>query len=119
MAPPEDGSDIEIVVDPNSGRLQLLEPWPAWDGHDFPEMPVLIKVKGKCTTDHISPAGPWLSLRGHLDKFSDNMFMGATNAYAEEAGQGSERLDGREESGHLQDREILQSGGTEVGRDRR
>ena len=93
-APPEDGSDIEIVVDPNSARLQLMEPWPAWDGHDFPEMPVLIKVEGKCTTDHISPAGPWLSLRGHLDKFSDNMFMGATNAYADEAGKGLNVLTG-------------------------
>ncbi|MDA1348954.1 MAG: aconitase family protein, partial [Chloroflexi bacterium] len=60
ISPPEDGSGIEIVVDPVSQRLQLMEPWPAWDGQDFRNMPVLVKVKGKCTTDHISPAGPWL-----------------------------------------------------------
>ena len=96
--PPDDGSDVEIVVDPNSERLQLLKPWPPWDGNDFPKVPVLIKVKGKCTTDHISPAGQWLQLRGHLDKFSDNMFMGAINAYTEEAGKGLNLLSG--ERGH-------------------
>ena len=94
VAPPDDGGDIEIVVDPNSQRLQLLEPFPAWDGNDVLEVPVLIKVKGKCTTDHISPAGPWLALRGHLDKFSDNMFMGAINAYTDEAGKGVNVLTG-------------------------
>ena len=88
VAPPEDSSDIEIVVDPNSERIQLLEPFPAWDRNDFLEIPVLIKVKGKCTTDHISPAGYWLRYRGHLDKFSDNMFMGAVNAYTDEVGKG-------------------------------
>ena len=93
--PPEDGSGIEVAVDPNSERLQIMQPWPAWDGEDFFDMPVLIKVKGKCTTDHISPAGPWLRLRGHLDKFSDNMFMGATNAYTDEAGKGLNLLTGR------------------------
>ena len=94
VAPPEDGSDIDISVDPNSERLQLMEPWPAWDGEDFREVPVLVKVKGKCTTDHISPAGPWLRYRGHLDKFSDNMFMGATNAYTDDAGKGLDLLSG-------------------------
>ncbi len=94
VAPPEDGTSIEVSVDPNSERLQLLEPFPAWDGNDFLEVPVLIKVKGKCTTDHISPAGPWLALRGHLDKFSDNMFMGAINAYTDEAGKGLNVLTG-------------------------
>jgi aconitate hydratase A / 2-methylisocitrate dehydratase len=93
-APPEDGSNIVLKVDPNSKRLQLLEPWPAWDGNDFLDMPVLMKTKGKTTTDHISPAGPWLSLRGHLDKFSDNMFMGATNAFTGEAGKGKNVLTG-------------------------
>ena len=88
VPPPGDGGDIEIVVDPNSQRLQLLEPFPAWDRNDFLEIPVLIKVKGKCTTDHISPAGPWLRYRGHLDKFSDNMFMDATNAFTDEVGKG-------------------------------
>jgi aconitate hydratase len=86
--PPEDASDLQIVIDPNSERLQKLQPWPAWDGKDFVGIPVLIKVKGKCTTDHISPAGPWLRYRGHLDKFSDNMLMGATNAYTGETGKG-------------------------------
>ena len=94
VAPPEDGSDIQIVVDPESDRIQLMEPWPPWDGNDFLELPVLLKVTGKCTTDHISPAGPWLRLRGHLDKFSDNMFMGATNAYTDEAGKGLNALTG-------------------------
>ncbi len=81
IAPPDDGSEISVEVDPNSQRLQVMEPWPAWDGNDFEHVPVLLKASGKCTTDHISPAGPWLSLRGHLDRFSDNMFMGATNAH--------------------------------------
>ena len=92
--PPEDGSDVEVLIDPSSERLQLMEPWPAWDGRDLLDMPIAIKVKGKCTTDHISPAGPWLRYRGHLDKFSDNMFMGATNAYTDEAGTGSNILTG-------------------------
>jgi aconitate hydratase len=94
IAPPENGSNIALKVDPHSERLQLLEPWPAWDGNDFLDMPVLMKTKGKTTTDHISPAGPWLSLRGHLDKFSDNMFMGATNAFTGEAGKGKNILTG-------------------------
>src|SRR5262245_14287363 len=87
-APPEDGSAITLTVDPRSERLQLMEPWPRWDGRDFLDMPVLIKTKGKTTTDHISPAGTWLRFRGHLDRFSDNMFMGAINAYTGEAGTG-------------------------------
>ena len=94
VAPPDDGSGVEVAVDPDSQRLQLLEPFPAWDGEDYNEVPVLLKVKGKCTTDHISPAGPWLALRGHLDKFSDNMFMGAANAYTDEAGKGLNALTG-------------------------
>jgi len=86
--PPDDGSDIVLEVDPNSDRLQLLKPWPAWDGEDIINAPILVKAKGKTTTDAISPAGPWLRLRGHLDKFSDNMFMGAINAYTGETGKG-------------------------------
>jgi aconitate hydratase len=86
-APPADGRNVKVEVDPNSKRLQIMHPWPAWDGKDFETLPVLLKVKGKCTTDHISPAGPWLALRGHLDRFSDNMFMGAINAYTDEAGK--------------------------------
>ena len=94
VPPPEDGSDIDIFMDPDSERLQRLERWPAWDGSDFLEVPVLIKVKGKCTTDAISPAGPWLRFRGHLEKFSENMFMGAINAYTDEAGKGLNVLTG-------------------------
>ena len=94
VAPPEDGSSIKLQIDPRSERLQLMEPWPAWDGEDFLDMPVLIKTRGKTTTDQISPAGPWLRYRGHLDKFSDNMFMGATNAFTGSAGKGKNILMG-------------------------
>ncbi len=94
VAPPADGGGITLKVDPRSERLQLMEPWPAWDGQDFKDMPVLLKTKGKTTTDHISPAGSWLRYRGHLDKFSDNMFMGAINAYTGEAGKGKNVLTG-------------------------
>ena len=95
LAPPEDGSAIELKINPSSSRLQVLEPWPAWDGNDFLDMPVLLKATGKTTTDHISPAGPWLALRGHLDKFSDNMFMGATNAYTGETGTAKNVVSGQ------------------------
>jgi aconitate hydratase len=95
VAPPKDGSRVELKVNPNSERLQLMRPWPAWDGKDFVDMPVLMKTKGKTTTDHISPAGPWLRFRGHLDKFSENVFMGATNAYTGEAGKGKNVLTGK------------------------
>jgi len=94
VAPPQDGSKIELSIAPNSERLQRLEPWPAWDGQDFVDMPVLMKTKGKTTTDHISPAGPWLRYRGHLDKFSDNLLMGATNAFTGEAGKATDQLTG-------------------------
>ncbi len=75
------GSQVEIKVDPHSTRLQLLAPFPAWDGNDLLNMPLLIKTQGKCTTDHISMAGPWLRFRGHLENISDNMLMGAVNAF--------------------------------------
>jgi aconitate hydratase len=88
VAPPADGREIELAIDPGSERLQRLDPWPAWDGADFVDMPVLLKARGKTTTDHISPAGPWLRYRGHLDRFSDNMFMGAVNAFSGAAGVG-------------------------------
>ena len=87
IAPPADGSRIKLSVDPRSQRLQLMHPWPAWDGKDYLDMPVLLKTKGKTTTDHISPAGPWLRFRGHLGKFSENLCMGAINAYTGEAGK--------------------------------
>ena len=94
VAPPKDGSRVELKVDPRSERLQLMQPWPEWEGRDFLDMPVLLKAKGKTTTDHISPAGPWLRYRGHLDKFSDNMCMGAINAYTGEAGKVKNALTG-------------------------
>jgi aconitate hydratase len=87
VSPPADGSGITLTVSPQSERLQIMEPWPAWDGKDFTGMPVLLKARGKTTTDHISPAGTWLRYRGHLDKFSDNMFLTAINAYTGEAGK--------------------------------
>ncbi|MCE7980491.1 MAG: aconitate hydratase [Caldilinea sp. CFX5] len=87
VAPPADGSTVSLTVAPDSERLQIMEPWPAWDGHDFLAMPVLLKTKGKTTTDHISPAGFWLRYRGHLDKFSDNLLMGAINAFTGAVGQ--------------------------------
>ncbi|XP_041977985.1 probable aconitate hydratase, mitochondrial [Aricia agestis] len=78
--PPADGSKVQVDVAPTSDRLQLLEPFDKWDGKDLTDMTILIKVKGKCTTDHISAAGPWLKYRGHLDNISNNMFITATNA---------------------------------------
>ncbi|MFQ5598160.1 MAG: aconitate hydratase [Nitrospiria bacterium] len=92
LAPAEDGDQIEVIIGPESERLQLLEPFPVWDGQDFDKLPVLLKVKGKCTTDHISPAGPWLRYRGHLDRISDNMFLGANNFFTEEAGKANDVL---------------------------
>lgn len=94
VEPPEDGSQVEVIVRPDSERLQLLEPFPPWDGKDFERLAVLIKAKGKCTTDHISPAGPWLRYRGHLDKISDNLFTGAVNAFTGEVGKGRNVLTG-------------------------
>lgn len=81
QAPSADGAQVQINIDPESKRLQKLEPFPAWDGEDYHDLPLLIKVKGKCTTDHISMAGPWLRFRGHLDNISDNMLIGAVNAF--------------------------------------
>ena len=79
QAPPADRSSVAVKVSPTSDRLQLLTPFSAWDGKDYTDMPILIKVKGKCTTDHISMAGPWLKYRGHLDNISNNMLIGAIN----------------------------------------
>lgn len=81
VAPENDSSQVEVKIDPHSNRLQILTPFTAWDGKDLIEQPLLIKAKGKCTTDHISMAGPWLRFRGHLDNISDNMLIGAVNAF--------------------------------------
>ncbi len=87
VPPSEDGSDVEVIVAPDSERLQLLDKFPEWDGEDFIDLPLLLKAKGKCTTDHISMAGPWLRYRGHLDNISNNMFLGAINAFTGNAGE--------------------------------
>jgi len=98
VAPPENSDDVKVIIDPNSKRLQRLEPFPKWDGEDFEDIPIIVKAKGKCTTDHISPAGAWLSLRGHLDNLSDNMLLGAVNAFNDKVGEGKNILNNNIES---------------------
>ena len=93
-APAADGSTVSVVVKPDSERLQLLEPFPAWNGKNITDAVVLIKAKGKCTTDHISMAGPWLRYRGHLDNISNNTLIGATNAFNGEADKVKDQLTG-------------------------
>ena len=94
VAPAENGEGLTVDIPPTSERLQLLQPFPRWNGQDFEKLPLLIKTKGKTTTDHISPAGPWLKFRGHLDKISDNMFLGANSAFSSEPGKGTDVLTG-------------------------
>lgn len=94
QAPAEDGSKINVLVDPQSDRLQLLASFLAWEGVDLKGLKLLIKAKGKCTTDHISMAGPWLKYRGHLDNISNNMLIGAVNAYNESTNQVKNQLTG-------------------------
>lgn len=94
IPPAKDGDKVVVDVKPTSERLQLLEPFEAWDGKDYVNLPILMKALGKCTTDHISAAGPWLRYRGHLDKISDNMFSGATNAFTKDIGIGLDVLNG-------------------------
>ena len=91
---PDDGTDVEIKVDPASDRIQLLEPFEPWSGDDFLGLPVAVKAQGKCTTDHISMAGPWLKYRGHLENISGNLYLGAVNAFTGEAGTGKDPIDG-------------------------
>jgi aconitate hydratase len=95
IAPPADGSDIQVNVSPTSDRLQLLEPFAKWDGNDFLGMPILMKAKGKCTTDHISAAGKWLTYRGHLQNICGNLFAGVVNAYNDVVGEGIDMIDGQ------------------------
>jgi aconitate hydratase len=94
VAPAADGSKVDLTVNPASKRLQLLAPFAPWNGEDFVDLPLLLKAQGKCTTDHISPAGTWLKFRGHLDNISDNMFLGAKNAFDGETGKGLNQLTG-------------------------
>ena len=93
-APPADRASVTVSVSPTSDRLQLLEPFAAWDGNDYLGLPVLMKAKGKCTTDHISAAGPWLTYRGHLENISGNLFAGAVNAFDDAVGIGLDVTDG-------------------------
>ncbi len=95
IPPPTNRGTINILISPESKRLQVLTPFKAWDGQDALDLPILLKAKGKCTTDHISAAGPWLKFRGHLDNISDNMFIGATNAFTGEIGKGKNTLTGK------------------------
>jgi aconitate hydratase A / 2-methylisocitrate dehydratase len=97
-APPGDGRGVTVEVSPTSDRLQLLEPFPAWDGEDYLGLPVLMKAQGKCTTDHISAAGPWLKYRGHLENISGNLFIGVVNAFTGATGEGKDQLDGETRS---------------------
>jgi len=94
QAPAEDGSKVEVIVDPNSNRLQLLQPFAPWEGTDLKGMKLLIKAKGKCTTDHISMAGPWLKYRGHLDNISNNMLIGAVNYFNDKTDSVKNQLTG-------------------------
>lgn len=94
QAPAADGSGVQVVVDPASKRLQLLDPFSAWEGTDLKGLKLLIKAKGKCTTDHISMAGPWLKFRGHLDNISNNMLIGAVNFFNEKTDLVKNQLNG-------------------------
>jgi aconitate hydratase len=94
VPPLADRSGLDVVVDPHSERLALLEPFAAWNGQDFVDVPILLKAEGKCTTDHISPAGPWLKYRGHLDNISNNLFIGAMSAFEHPAGKGRNVITG-------------------------
>ena len=95
VTPADDAGSVEVVVNPNSDRIQLLEPFPPWDGNDLTGLQVALKAAGKCTTDHISPAGKWLRYRGHLDNISGNLFIGVNNAFTPgESGMGVDVRDG-------------------------
>ena len=95
VPPVEDGSKVEIAINAESERLQVLAPFAPWDGNDFVDALLLLKASGKCTTDHISPAGPWLKFRGHLDHISDNAFFGAVNSFGGSAGTGKNQFTGK------------------------
>jgi aconitate hydratase len=111
IAPPADRSNVTVQVSPTSDRLQLLEPFPAWDGNDYIDLPILMKAKGKCTTDHISAAGPWLKYRGHLENISGNLFLGVINGFRDaEAGHGKDPLDGEIKSFPVIAKHLGQSG---------
>ena len=95
IAPPEDGSDVDVVISPESNRLQRLTPFNAWDGNDYTFLSLLLKTQGKTTTDHISPAGSWLRFRGHLENISGNLFSGGVNAFSGETGTTLNQISGQ------------------------
>lgn len=95
IPPAKDSGDVDVIVDEESDRIALLDPFRKWDlPDDFEDLAILVKAHGKCTTDHISPAGRWLRYRGHLDNISNNMFIGAVNAFTEETGEGLDQISG-------------------------
>jgi len=94
IAPNSDDADLTIEIAKDSDRIQALEPFSAWDKNEFEDLPILLKARGKCTTDHISMAGPWLKYRGHLENISGNLYLGAVNAFQELTGQGKNQLTG-------------------------
>src|SRR5574338_590476 len=98
VSPASDPDKVDVIIDQSSTRLQKLEPFTPWDGKDYVDLPIMVKAKVKCTTDHISPAGAWLMYRGHLDKLSDNLLLGAVNAFSGEVGKGKNMLTGTMES---------------------
>jgi len=98
QAPAADGTNLTVQISPTSKRIAALTPFDAWHGEDYEDLFVLLKAEGKCTTDHISQAGPWLRFRGHLDNISDNMFLGALNAFSGDNGTGKDQLDGETKS---------------------
>lgn len=100
LPPTEDPSKVKVKVSPDSERLQLLERFEPWDGNDFENMRLLLKAKGKCTTDHISMAGPWLRFRGHLDNISNNFLLGAVNAFTDSTGKAKNLLTGEYQTVH-------------------
>jgi aconitate hydratase len=110
LAPVKDGFKTEVKIDPDSERLQFLEPFKPWDGKDYTSLALLLKVKGKCTTDHISPAGSWLKYRGHLDNISKNMFLGAINAFNGNAGEAKNQFTEYYQSVHEVAREYKEHG---------
>ncbi|NOJ32106.1 MAG: aconitate hydratase [Candidatus Nitrosocosmicus sp.] len=111
VPPAENPDEVLVRIDKDSQRLQMLQPFSEWDGNDFSKLPILAKVKGKCTTDHISPAGPWLMYRGHLDRLSDNLLLGAVNSFREgEVGKGLNQLNNNIETFSHIAREYKKSG---------
>ena len=110
LAPIDDNTSITVQISPDSERLALLTPFDSWDGKDYKGLRLLLKAKGKCTTDHISPAGPWLRFRGHLDNISGNMFSGAVNAFSGETGNAKNQLTGESQEYNKIAREYTAAG---------